>query len=137
MRQLVDQDLPLTPQRFGLRALLKIYQRRGDLRNLTTAKYLRRDSLIFYSMEGSEHLYYGRQLPSTGYVRGFPSGARKPRLRPADQRARANPDRVPEYIPQPKLLNTLREYTALGRKDRDAGHRQPQRIHRQGPHRAN
>jgi threonyl-tRNA synthetase len=32
MRDLVAQDLPLTPQRFGLRALLKILRRNGDER---------------------------------------------------------------------------------------------------------
>lgn len=115
MRQLVEKDLPLTPQRFGLRALQKIYQRRGDLRSLTTAKYLRRDSLVFYSMEGSQLLYFGRQLPSTGYVRAF-------RLAPENPgfvlltNLKGEPDRVPDYIPQPKLLDTLREYTTWAEK---------------------
>jgi len=115
MKQLVDRNLDLTPQRFGLRALQKIYQRRGDLRNLTTAKYLRRESLVFYGMEGSQLLYFGRQLPSTGYVRGF-------RLVPEAPGfvllagTHDDPARVPEYIPQPKLLTTLREYTAWAEK---------------------
>jgi uridine kinase len=115
MQQLVDRDLPLTPQRFGLRALLKIYQRRGDVRNLTTAKYLRRDSLVFYSMNGSQQLYYGRQLPSTGYVRAFRLAHQSPGF-VLLVGERENPAQVPEYIPQPKLLDTLREYTDWARK---------------------
>ena len=71
MRDLVAQDLRLTPQRFGLRALLKIFKRRGDERALRAAKYLRRDTLVMYSMEGAQLMYYGRQLPSTGYVKAF------------------------------------------------------------------
>ncbi len=115
MRQLVERNLPLTPQRFGLRALQKIYQRRGDVRSLTTAKYLRRDSLVYYSMEGSQLLYFGRQLPSTGYVRAF-------RLEPENPgfvlltNIKGEPDRVPDYLPQPKLLDTLREYTTWAEK---------------------
>jgi uridine kinase len=115
MRQLIDQDLPLTPQRFGLRALQKIYQRQGDVRSLTTAKYLRRDSLVFYSMEGSELLYFGRQLPSTGYVRAFSLVPESPGFVLLTN-VKGDPDQVPEYIPQPELLHTLREYTEWAEK---------------------
>jgi len=115
MKQLVDEDLSLTPQRFGLRALLKIYERRGELRKLKTAKYLRRDSLVFYSMNGSEQLYYGRPLPSTGYVRAFSLVPESPGFVLLSN-ARGEPDRFPDYIPQPKLLETLREYTHWAEK---------------------
>ena len=115
MRQLVDLDLPLIPQRYGLRALLKIYQRQGDVRSLTTAKYLRRDFLEFYSMEGSELLYFGRQLPSTGYVRAFGLVPESPGFVLLTN-VQGEPDRVPEYIPQPKLLHTLRDYTEWAEK---------------------
>jgi uridine kinase len=111
MWQLVARNLPLIPQRLGLRALLKIYQRQGDLRSLTTAKYLRRDSLVFYSMEGSQQLYFGRQLPSTGYVRAFGLVPESPGFVLLTN-VEGEPERVPAYIPQPKLLKTLREYTA-------------------------
>ncbi len=115
MRRLIDQDLPLTPQRFGLRALQKIYQRQGDVRSLTTAKYLRRDSLVFYSMEGSKLLYFGRQLPSTGYVRAFSLVPENPGFVLLTN-VKGEPDRVPEYIHQPELLHTLRRYTAWAEK---------------------
>ncbi len=115
MRELVAADLVLAPQRLGLRALLKIYQRRGDMRNYTTAKYLRRDTLLFYGMNGSQQLYYGRQLPSTGYVRAF-------RLEPeapgfvlmTNVKGRPNDDRV--YVAQPKLLRTMHEYSRWAEK---------------------
>ncbi len=115
MRRLIDQDLPLAPQRFGLRALQKIYQRQGDVRSLTTAKYLRRDSLVFYSMEGSKLLYFGRQLPSTGYVRAFSLVPENPGFVLLTN-VKGEPDRVPEYIHQPELLHTLRRYTAWAEK---------------------
>jgi uridine kinase len=109
MRDLVAQDLPLTPQRFGLRALLKILRRRGDERTWRSAKYLRRDTMLMYSMQGAQLMYYGRQLPSTGYVKAF-------RLLPESPgfvlltNEKGRPDVVPAFRPQPKLLETLREH---------------------------
>lgn len=108
MRDLVAQDLRLTPQRFGLRALLKIFRRRGDERAWRAAKYLRRDTLVMYGMEGAQLMYYGRQLPSTGYVKAF-------RLVPESPgfvlltNEKGRPDAVPAFHRQPKLLETLRE----------------------------
>jgi len=115
MREIVVQNLELTPQRLGLRALLKIYRRRGELRNLTTAKYLRRDVLVLYTMEGSEHLYYGRQLPSTGYVRAFELVPESPGFVLLTS-VKGNPNTVEKYIPQAKLLDTLREYSRWAEK---------------------
>jgi len=110
MRELIAQDLSLSPQRFGLRALLKRYQRNGERDNFATARYIRRDSLTLYRMNSFDHLYYGRQLPSTGYVRSF-------RLIPESPgfvlmtNVPLQPGTVPDYVPQPKLLETMREYS--------------------------
>nr|MEE4266454.1 nucleoside kinase [Candidatus Krumholzibacteria bacterium] len=110
MYQLVDLDLALTPQRFGLRALQKMYQRLGDEENLTTARYIRRDSLNLSRMEGHDQLYYGRQLPSTGYLRAFKLLPEAPGFVLLSN-VKGEPARIPEFLPQPKLLDTLREYT--------------------------
>ena len=110
MSELVAADLPLTPQRFGLRALLKMYQRNGDLQSYTTARYIRRDTLNLYRMEGFETLYYGRQLPSTGYLRAFRLAPESPGFVLLSA-SKGRPEDLPEYIPQPKFLKTLREYS--------------------------
>lgn len=108
MAELQVQDLPITPQRLGLRALLKIFQRRGERRNEAGARYLRRDHLTLYRMNGRDQLYYGRQLLSTGCVPGF-------RLEPENPGFVLLVDTgggrgMPDFSPQPKLLRTLREY---------------------------
>lgn len=108
MRDLVAQDLPLTPQRFGLRALLKIFRRRGDERAWRAAKYLRRDTMVMYSMQGAQLMYYGRQLPSTGYVKAFRLVPEAPGFVLLSNE-KGRPDVVPALHPQPKLLETLRE----------------------------
>ena len=110
MATLVAADQPLVPQRFGLRALLKMYQRAGDERNVRTAKYLRREFLEFYRTEGSDLMYYGRQLPSTGLVKAFKLIPQSPGF-VLMSNVKGQPTQVPEYLPQAKLLDTMREYS--------------------------
>jgi uridine kinase len=110
MATLVAADQPLVPQRFGLRALLKKYQRAGDERNVRTAKYLRRESLEFFRTAGSELMYYGRQLPSTGFVKAFKLIPQSPGF-VLMSNVKGHPAQVPEYLPQTKLLDTMREYS--------------------------
>lgn len=110
MAELVAEDRPLMPQRFGVRALLKVYQRAGDERNYRTAKYLRRESLEFYRSEGSKLMYYGRQLPSTGFVKAFKLIPQSPGF-VLMSNIKGQPAQLPEYLPQTKLLDTLREYS--------------------------
>ncbi len=110
MRELVEQDLAITPQNLGLRAVLKIHKRRGDAQSYQTARYLRRDAMTLYRMEGFQPLYYGRQLPSTGFVREFRLVHEDPGFVLLVGSPHA-PDRLATISPQPKLLHTLREYS--------------------------
>ncbi len=109
MAEIRDEDLALTPQRLGMRAVLKIYERRGELRNYKAARYLRREAMTLYRMQGRDVLFYGRQLPSTGKVGAF-------RLQPEAPGFVLLTDNlgggrgIPEFVPQPKLLKTLRDY---------------------------
>ena len=109
MAEIRDEDLALTPQRLGMRAVLKIYERRGELRNYKAARYLRREAMTLYRMQGRDLLFYGRQLPSTGKIGAF-------RLQPEAPGFVLLTDNlgggrgIPEFLPQPKLLKTLRDY---------------------------
>lgn len=111
MKELVEMDLPLTSQRYGLRALLKMLQRDGKHQRFNSAKYLRRDSLTLFRMNGFDQLYFGRQLPSTGYVRAF-------RLVPEARgfvlmtNVKREPEMIPTYVPQSKMLTTMQEYSS-------------------------
>jgi len=123
MRDLVSADLSLVPQRFGLRALLKMLQRDGKTDHFISAKYLRRESLLLNRMDGFDHLFYGRQLPSTGFVRAF-------RLVPESpgfvllSNLKKDPETLPVFAPQPRLLQTQLEYSDWIRRIgvQDVGH---------------
>jgi uridine kinase len=87
-----------------------MYQRSGDEESYRTARYIRRESLNLYRMEGYQHLYYGRQLPSTGYLRAFRLVPESPGF-VLQGGIKGKPDELPRFLPQPKLLRTLREYS--------------------------
>lgn len=110
MGEIRDQDLALVPQRLGMRAVLKIHERRGELRNYRAARYLRRDSLTLYRMQGREQLFYGRQLPSTGKVGAFRLESEHPGFVLLVDTLGGGQG-LPAYKPQPKLLETLRTYS--------------------------
>ncbi len=123
MHELVSMDLPLTPQRFGLRALLKMLQRDGKHQRFESAKYLRRDTVTLYRMNSFEQLYFGRQLPSTGYVRAFRLVPEAPGF-VLMTNVKKDPEMIPTYVPQSKLLTTMRAYSTWSSQQgvQDAGH---------------
>ncbi|MFO7609241.1 MAG: hypothetical protein R6X35_08600, partial [Candidatus Krumholzibacteriia bacterium] len=115
MGEIRDEDLALVPQRLGMRALLKIYERRGEHRNYRVARYLRRESLTLYRMQGRDQLFYGRQLPSTGKVGAFRLVPENPGFVLLIDTLGGGPG-LPAYKPQPKLLQTLRDYSRWGER---------------------
>ncbi len=110
MRKIVARDLQLTPQVYGIRSLLQMLKRSGRDISYSAARYIRRDSLTLFKMNGAEQLFYGLQLPSTGFLRAFRLIPEAPGffLLPC---LPGQPDRLPAFAPQPKLLETMRDYS--------------------------
>jgi len=123
MRDLVAADLPITPHIYGLRTLISKARARGKPAETTLAQYLRRDSLKLYRLQGTDHLFYGRQLPSTGFVRAFRLVPESPgfimQVGPAGA-----PEKLLDPVPQPKLLHTMRTYAdwLVSLEMQDIGH---------------
>jgi uridine kinase len=123
MRELVAADRPITPHVYGIRQLIRKARARGMAAETHLAQYLRRDSLKLYRLEDTEHLFYGRQLPSTGFARAF-------RLLPLapgfllQVGPPGAPDKLLEPTSQPKLLNTMRGYAdwLVQQRLQDIGH---------------
>jgi uridine kinase len=76
----------------------------------SAARYIRRDSITLFKMNGTEHLFYGLQLPATGYLRAFDLLLEKPGfiLLPSQP---GQPEQLPSFSPQLKLLQTMRDYS--------------------------
>lgn len=109
MRDLVAADLPITPHIYGIRELIRNARRHGRAAETNLAQYMRRDSLKLYRLQGTDHRFFGRQLPSTGFVRAF-------RLIPLEPGflLQVGPAGAPEKLlkptSQPKFLETMRSY---------------------------
>jgi len=123
MRDLVAADLPITPHIYGLRTLISKARARGKPAETNLAQYLRRDSLKLYRLQGTDHLFYGRQLPSTGFVRAFRLVPESPgfimQVGPAGA-----PEKLLDPVHQPKLLHTMRTYAdwLVSLEMQDIGH---------------
>ena len=123
MHDLVDADLPITPHVFGIRELIRNARSRGKPAETNLAQYLRRDSLKLYRLQGTDHLFYGRQLPSTGFVRAFRLVPEAPgfilQVGPA-----GSPEKLLGTVSQPKLLHSLRSYAdwLVDQELQDIGH---------------
>jgi uridine kinase len=110
MRELVARDLPITPQRYGLRSLKRLAGANGLNQDFTTLQYVRRDSVTLARMDSIRYLFFGRTLPSTGYLRAFMLRPEPPGFVLQVGLPDA-PERLPEFRQQPKLLAAMREYT--------------------------
>jgi uridine kinase len=110
MHELVAKGLLLTPRIYGMRELLRLLKRLGRESSLRTARYIRREAMTLFLMEGTEQIFYGMQLPSTAHVRAFDLQPEAPGfvLLPS---LPGRPDRPVSFHAQPKLLKTLRDYS--------------------------
>jgi uridine kinase len=120
MRELVERDLPITHQQYGLRVLQRLAHQNGLTQDLTTLRFVRRDAVTLARMPDARYLFFGRTLPSTGYVRAFSLRLEPPGFVLLAGQAGA-PESLPDFSPHPKLLSAMREYTRwlrhLGIKD--------------------
>ena len=109
MHDLVAADLPITPHVYGLRSLIRKARAQGRPAETNVAQYLRRDALKLYRLKGTAHLFFGRQLPSTGFVRAFRLVPESPgfllQVGPAGA-----PEKLLDTVNHPKLLQTMRRY---------------------------
>ncbi|MFO7655373.1 MAG: nucleoside kinase [Candidatus Krumholzibacteriia bacterium] len=109
MQDLARADLPIVHQQFGLRGLQRLRQQNGLTQDFTTLQYIRRDEVTLARIEDARYLFFGRTLPSTGFVRAFALRPVPPGLVLLAGEA-DDPDRLPDFQPRPKLLASLREY---------------------------
>ncbi len=110
MRQIVQRDVPLIPKVYGMRELLHLLKRQGKLEAFGAARYIRRDNLTLYRMEGTRHIFYGLQVPSTGKVGAFALRPEPPGFLLIPSRP-GRPRELVEFTEQPKLLKAMRDYS--------------------------
>ena len=109
MRELVDQDIPITRQEVPLQEAIKHFQTHEHFDKVQLLKHRKKDYLMMYYLGDHRDYHHGYMVPSTGYMQWFalePSEGgftlRFPR--------RHKPEEILPLYHFPKLLATFRQY---------------------------
>jgi uridine kinase len=71
MRQIVEEDAPITKRIVPLEDAASLFTERDDEDKVRLLEQRTRSDLTLYGLHGREDYYYGYMLPSTGYLRSF------------------------------------------------------------------
>ena len=108
MRQLVEEDLPITKQAFKLDRAREIFAKQG-MEDKEELFWYRRSSYVnVYCLDGYYDYNYGYMVPSTGYLKLFDVQAYENGillLLPTQE----NPNKILPFVPRNKLFATLME----------------------------
>ncbi|MCI9125897.1 MAG: nucleoside kinase, partial [Eubacterium sp.] len=108
MDELVKQDILITKETFSTGKAMAKFKRFGMMDKVNLLKYRRASSVKIYKMKGFEDYFYGYMAYSTGILKYY-------ELIPYDEGfvlqmpVKKSPKAVPEFIPQNKVSNTLKE----------------------------
>lgn len=116
MRELVAADLPFTRQRYSREKAAELLVEDGDVEKMRILNSSNVDTMVFYCLDGYWNFFYGKMVPSTGYVEYF-------ELRPYnDGKAvllrfphHSKPDQVPFYEDDFLLSEAFGEAKKWGR----------------------
>ncbi len=122
MHELVEKDVPFIKKKYSKAEAKRIFEERNQYDKIGLLKYREKDYVNLYSCKICEidackeyyDYFYGYLVPSTGYLKCFELKFYPPGLilRFPD---RKNPDRIPEFYPQPQLFNVFREFEEWGK----------------------
>lgn len=113
MHELVQQNVPIEKHTYNAHDLVKRFSKQGRKDKVQLFKYRRASNANAYLLEEFEDYYYGFMVPSTGYLKHFA-------LYPYEDGfvlqmpARREPDVVPEFKPQNKLFQVLKQSDEWG-----------------------
>ncbi len=113
MHELVAKDLPLHKKKLPLTDVEEVFRQQKYDDKVILLKYLQKDYLSLYSLNGLQDSLHGYHVPSTGFLRVFALKYYKPGLilRFADEK---DPSVLAPYVEQPKLFEIFREAERWG-----------------------
>lgn len=110
MHKTVEQDIPITKKMIRTKEAVKLFEKYGMEDKTKLFKYRRSSYVNIYNLDGYEDYFYGYMAPSTGILKTFD-------LFTYDEGfvlqlpVKEAPEIVPEFAPQEKLFNVLKEST--------------------------
>lgn len=113
MDELVSEDLPINKRSIGTCSAINLFRRHKMYDKEKLFRFRRASKVNIYSLKGFEDYFYGYMVPRTGYIRHY-------KLYLYDEGfvlqlpVKENPDVVPEFKPQHKLFEVLKESEKWG-----------------------
>ncbi|MDD6571902.1 MAG: hypothetical protein PUF12_05855 [Thermoflexaceae bacterium] len=113
MLELISLDLPIKKRSMNTEQAMELFRKHGMEDKVKLFKYRRVSRVNIYELNGFEDYNYGYMAPSTGMLDTFD-------LYQYDEGfvlqlpTKEEPDMVPEFKPQHKLFNVLKESTRWG-----------------------
>lgn len=114
MEKLVEQNVPIVKETLSTREAVERFRRHKMYDKEKLFKFRRGSNVNVYRINRFEDYFYGYMVPSTGYLKYFD-------LYCYDEGfvlqlpVKENPSVVPEFKPQHKVFNVLKEASAWGR----------------------
>lgn len=108
MRQMVEEKIPIEKRSVNTQEAVELFHRHKMYDKERLFHYRRVSKVNLYRIGGFEDYYYGYMVPDTGYLRYFSLQLYENGfvLRLPN---RAEPNKVADFLPQPKLFLTLKE----------------------------
>lgn len=113
MRKMVERKIPVMKRSISTSSAMELFHRHGMYDKEKLFKYRRVSRVNIYSLEEFEDYFYGYMVWHTGYLKYF-------KLYPYDEGfvmqmpKKENPERVPEFIPSPKIFQVQKEAEKWG-----------------------
>jgi uridine kinase len=108
MQELVASDITIEKYTYNSKELMKRFEQQGRTDKVELFKYRRASNANAYRLDDFEDYYYGFMVPSTGYLRYFELYAYETGF-VLQMPARSNPEVVPEFAPQHKLYQVMKQ----------------------------
>lgn len=114
MREIINQDIPFEKHTISLDEAIKIFKKYGQKDKLRLFKYWNEDTVDVCKCGWKYDYFYGRMVPSTGYLKIFEIEYYKPGfvLRYPET---YSPDTIPVNVEQKKLFSVFRETEEWGK----------------------
>ncbi len=114
MQKLVEQDIPITKETISTREAVEHFRKHKMYDKEKLFKFRRGSNVNVYKINHFEDYYYGYMVPSTGYLKYFDLYAYDEGF-VLQLPVKENPSSVPDFKPQHKVFNVLKEASAWGR----------------------
>lgn len=113
MRELCEEKIPIDKRSVHTEEAVEMFHRHGMFDKERLFEYRRVSKVNIYSMNEFEDYYYGYMVPDAGCLKYFSLHLYDDGF-VIQMPVRGEPEKVPEFVPSPKLFQVLKESVSWG-----------------------